>query len=112
MSNKTIKELVKEARYLMIMGFSRMKKYELEKAIRDKNTKGTQTGDGEACKKCLREQYKQRLINEKTYTEKLLDNALRKLSLLCENCGSDHVVIDGDVELCGNCGTLQSAQEY
>ena len=61
-----------------------------------------------ACEKCLREQYKQRLIDEKMYTEKLLDNALRKLSLLCENCGSDRVVINGDVELCGNCGTLQS----
>ena len=32
--------------------------------------------------------------------------------LLCENCGSDRVVMDGDVELCGNCGTLQSAQVY
>ena len=85
-----------------------MKKYELEKAIRDANTKGTQTGDGEACEKCLCEQYKQRLIDEKMYTVKLLDNALRKLSLLCKNCGSDRVVIDGDVELCGNCGTLQS----
>ena len=94
------------------MGFSRMKKYELEKAIRNANTKETQTGDGKACEKCLREQYKQRLIDEQMYTKKLLDNALRKLSLLCENCGSDRVVIDGDIELCGNCGTLQSAQLY
>ena len=39
MSNKTTKELVKEARYLGITGFSRLKKYELEKAIRDANTK-------------------------------------------------------------------------
>ena len=62
MSNKTTKELVEEARYLGIKGFSKMKKYELEEAIRDANTKGTQTGDGEACEKCLREQYKQRLI--------------------------------------------------
>ena len=69
-------------------------------------------GDGEACERCLCKQYKQRLINEKMYTKKLLDNALRKLSLLCENCGSDRVAMDGDVELCGNCGTLQPAQVY
>ena len=111
MSNKTTKELVKEARYLGITGFSRMKKYELEKAIRDANTKGTQTDD-KACEKCLREQYKQRLIDEKLYTKKLLDNALRKLSCFVRTAGSDRVVIDGDVELCGNCGTLQSAQVY
>ena len=61
---------------MKIPGFSRLKKYELEKAIRDVNTKGTNTGDGEACKRCLHEQYKQRLINEKMYTKKLLDNAL------------------------------------
>ena len=55
MSKKTTKELQKEARYLGINSFSKMKKYELEKAIRDKNTKETNTGD-EACEKCLHEQ--------------------------------------------------------
>ena len=81
MSNKTTKELVKEAQYLGITGFSIMKKYKLEKAIRDANTKGTQTGDNEACEQCLCEQYKQRLIDEKMYTEKLLDNAYLKVIL-------------------------------
>ena len=109
--SKTTKELLKEARYLGITGFSRLKKYELEKAIREKNTKETNTGH-EACETCLREQYKQRLIDEHLYTKKLLDDAIRKLSLLCENCGSDRVVMDGDIEVCGNCGTLQSAQVY
>ena len=75
MSKKTIKELQKEARYLGINSFSKMKKYELEKAIRDKNTKETNTGD-EACKKCLHEQYNQRLIDEHLYIKKLLDNTL------------------------------------
>ena len=76
MSSKTTKELVKEAQYLEITGFCRVKKYELENAIRDANTKKIQTGDGEACEKCLHEQYKQRLIDEKIYTKKLLDNVL------------------------------------
>ena len=66
----------------------------------------------EACDRCLCEQYKQQLIDEHLYTKKLLKDSLRKLSLLCENCGSDCVVMDGDVEICGNCGTLQSAQVY
>ena len=113
MSKKTTKELQKEARYLGINSFSKMKKYELERAIMCKNTKGTNTGDGEVCDQCLREQYKQRLIDEHLYTKKLLDDTFRKLSLLCENCGSDRrVVINGNVELCGNCGTLQPAQVY
>ena len=85
-----------------------MKKYKLEKAIRDANTKGTQTGD-EACENVFVSNIKQRLIDEHLYTKKLLDNAFQKLSLLCENCSSDRVVINGDVEVCGNCGTLQSA---
>ena len=67
---------------------------------------------GEVCGQCLREQYKQRLIDEHFYTKKLLDDTFRKLSLLCENCGSDCVVMDGDLEVCGNCGTLQPAQVY
>ena len=37
-----------------ITGFSRLKKYELEKAIRGANTKETNT-DNEACDRCLRE---------------------------------------------------------
>ena len=112
MRNKTTKDLQKEAQYLGIKEFFRMKKDELDNAIRDVNTKETNTGDGEVCDKCLREQYKQRLIDEYLYNKKLLDNTLQKLSLsrLCKNCGSDHVVIDGDAELCGNCGTLKSAQ--
>ena len=69
----------------------------------DKNTKGTNTGDGEVCDQCLREQYKQRLIDEHLYTKKLLENTIRKL---CEYCRSDRVEIDGDIELCGNCGTV------
>ena len=97
MSNKTTKKLAKEPLYLRITGFSRMKKYELEKAIRDANTKETQTGDSEACEQCLHKQHKQRLIDEKMYTKKVLENKLRKLSLLCKNCSCDHVVIDGDV---------------
>ena len=40
-----MKELLKEARYLRITEFSKMKKYELEKAIRDANTKETNTSD-------------------------------------------------------------------
>ena len=102
MSKKTTKELQKEARYLGINRFSKMKKYKLEKAIRDKNTKETNTAD-EVCETCLHEQHNQRLIDEHLYTKKLLENTIRKL---CAYCRSDRVVIDGDIELCGNCGTV------
>ena len=107
MSNKTAKELLKEAWYLGIKGFSRLKKYELEKDIRDANTKETNTGH-ETCDTCCSEQYKLRLIDEPLYTRKLLDAAIRKLSLLCENCRNDCVVTDRDAKVCGNFGTLQS----
>ena len=50
--------------------------------------------------------YNQRLIDEHLYTKKLLENTIRKLSLLCEYCRSDRVAIDGDIELCENCGTV------
>ena len=29
-----------------------------------------------------------------------------------KTCGSDRVVMDGDIKVCENCGTLQSAQVY
>ena len=99
------KDLLKEARYLGIKGFSRMKKYELVKIIRDRNTKGKKIGDGEVCEKCLHEQYKQQLTDKHLSTVKLLDNALRKLSILCNHCASDRVVIDGG----GHCRTLKPA---
>ena len=92
---KTTKELLKEALYQRITDFSRLKKCELEKAIKNTNTKETNTGH-EACETCLREQHMQRLIDEYLYTKKLLDNAsLRKvITALCSNCGRDRVVID------------------
>ena len=71
MRNKTTKDLQKEALYLGIKGFSWMKKDELENAVRNVNTKGTQT-DNEACERCLHEQYKQRLIDEHLYTKSSL----------------------------------------
>ena len=101
-----MKELLKEARYLRITGFSKMKKDELEKAIRDCNTKETSTSDV-VCEKCLCEQYKQRLIDEHFYSKKLLEDAIRKLSLLCEYCSSDCINFEGDIEVCGNCGTVK-----
>ena len=103
--SKTTKKLVKETRYLGITGFSRLKKYELEKAIRNANTKEKNAGY-EACETCFREQHKQRLIDEHLYTKTFLDDVFRKLSLLSENCGNDRVVIDRDVEVCGNCGQV------
>ena len=80
MSNKTTKELLKEAWYLRnYRDFLGCRSWELEKVIRDTNTKGTQTGDGEVCERCLREQYKQRLIDEKMYNKKLPSRCCSKV---------------------------------
>ena len=54
--------------------FSRMKKLELEKAIRDANTKLTKMAD-KACDRCLEQQHKQHLI-EKMFLKKCLENAI------------------------------------
>ena len=78
MRNKTTKELVKEAWYLRITGFSRMNKSELEKVIRDTNTKKTNTGH-KACEKCLLEQYKQPFIDEKMYTKRCTSKVILAL---------------------------------
>ena len=81
-----------------ISGSSRMKKYELEKTIRDLNTKATKTGD-KVCDRCLEQQHKQRLINEKMFGKKCLENAIPNLCYRCESCGGERMIIDGDEKL-------------
>ena len=40
--------------------------------------------------------------------KKLLEDGIRKLSLLCKPCGSDCINFDGGIEVCRNCGTVKT----
>ena len=86
-----------------------MKNLELEQGIRNANKKATVTGD-EVCSKCLNQPHKQQ-FNDKIYTKKCLDNTIRHLWYHCE-CDNERMIIDGDKEICGNCGILQLDQVY
>jgi len=101
-----MEKLRQEARMLKIPNWSKMRKKELEDAIRERNTKGTQTGEGLYCDACVREQYQQRCIDEKMYHQKLLESTIRKLH--CEWCSSEKMTVDGDLEVCRDCGVVQA----
>ena len=58
-------------------------KQELEKAIKDaiiRYKEITFGADNPICKKCLDELWKQQVINEKVYDQKLMDDAIMKLT--------------------------------
>ena len=58
-------------------------KQELEKAIKDTIIRYKEIifgADNSICKKCLDELWKQQVINEKVYDQKLMDDAIMKLT--------------------------------
>ena len=57
------------------------------------------------CDACLEQQKIQRKIDEKTYNERLLANAKRKL--VCYYCQHSNLTVDGDDTFCVKCGALQ-----
>ena len=102
-----MKRLHQEAMILKIANRSKMNKYELKEAIRKHNTKAIQTGEDTYCVTCSKEQYQQRCIDEKVYHQKLLESTIRKLSCYgCKWCKSEHIAVDGDIEICVDCGTV------
>ena len=61
------------------------------------------------CKTCLEEMYKQEKIDEKTYSQKLLEQTIRDLS--CQYCLHNETTIDGETLICTSCGTVLQESE-
>ena len=85
-------------------------KKELEKAIKYtiiKNKEIIFWADSPICTKCLDELWKQHVINEKVYDQKLMDDAVRKLGWdeLQKN-----LVIDGDMMIDRRSGEVVSSE--
>ena len=57
------------------------------------------------CEACLKEQFIQRKIDEKTYYQGLLSNMVQKLA--CQYCQHSDLAVDVDDTFCVKCGTLQ-----
>ena len=57
------------------------------------------------CDHCLKEQRKQKIIDEHTYNEKKMANVIR--SLVCRYCKHKDFAVDGDLEVCIHCGMIR-----
>ena len=57
------------------------------------------------CQHCLDERRKQRLIDDKLYDRRCMDNLIRKL--VCTYCKHDNFAVDGDIRVCVACGTVE-----
>ena len=114
-------ELRNKARDLKIWGRSKMKREELKKAIaavagenwyeEDVRLKKQEERDkwyqeNVRCRDCLREQYRQKQIDEATYNQRLLEQTFRDL---CKWCNCTKIAYDGDLQICTQCGAVQGS---
>ena len=101
--NKTF--LLEFAKKLNILCQNCMKtREELEKAIKDTITKYKDIffgADSPACMACLDELWKQLVIDQKAYDQKLMDYTLRKLAW---DGFQKNIVMDGDAMIAGTTG--------
>ena len=102
MSN--LQELRRRAGELRIKKRSKMKRAELEEAIAAAE-KGAWYKENVTCQQCLREQRKQKIIDERVYNERTMANVIRRL--VCDQCKHEDFVLDGDLQICVNCGTIK-----
>ena len=94
-----VSELRKKAKELRVKRYSLMKKDELEEAIKEAE-KEIWYKENVKCDECLREQHKQRLIDEQLYHQKLMENTIRR------HCNTSKIIIDEDEKVCLTCGTV------
>ena len=104
-------KLLEKAKKLNVPRRNLMKKDELEQAIKDtiSRYKDLIYGNDVVCENCLREMYKQEKIDEKTYSQKLLEQTIRDLS--CQYCLHNETTIDGETLICTSCGTVLQESE-
>ena len=102
-----MQELRRRARELRIKGRSKMKRIEIEEAI-SVVEKENWYKENVKCKDCLREQYRQKQINEEMYHKQLMKQVIRDL---CRWCGCGDLIFGVDVfPICRKCGCLQQGE--
>jgi len=99
----TLIELRRRAKELGIRRYSVMKKGDLLKVI--KETEKEVYYKTIHCDQCLREQQKQKIIDEHTYDKKLMANVIRQLG--CIYCKHEDFAVDGYLEVCLHCGVTR-----
>ena len=98
-----MERLRKRAKELKIPRYSVMKRDDLVQAI-EKAEKEEYYKASVTCQACLREQRKQRVIDEHIYNKKTLANTIR--DLWCKYCDGCEIVYDGDEQICRKCGSV------
>jgi len=103
----TLKELRGRARELRVPRFSVLKKAELVEAIAEVEKEAYYKSI--TCDQCLREQQKQKIIDEHTYNKKVVENVIRQL--VCDHCKHEDFAVDGDLQICMQCGAVYESVE-
>ena len=98
-----MQDLRRRASELRIRGRSKMKRAELQEAI-SAVEKENWYKENVKCKDCLREQYRQKQIDEEIYHKQLMKQVIRDM---CRWCGCVGLIYDGDLQICSKCGSLQ-----
>ena len=100
----TLIKLRKRAKEQRIRRFSVMKKDELLK-MTEKAEKDNIYYKTIHCDQCVREQRKQKIIDEHTYNRKIMANVI--LRLVCRYCKHEDFVVDGELQICMDCGVIK-----
>ena len=94
-----------KANAAQIAKIRKMKPHELRKKLIELE-KDAKLIEENKCDACLKEQFMQRKIDEKTYHQRLLANVKREL--ICQYCKHETLISDKNDTFCESCGTLQS----
>jgi len=106
-----ISDLRSYLREKRVKGYSTMRKKELEKVVSELKKEEKIIGyerklkENAICRACLTEQRIQRLIDEKTFDQRLYEGVRREL--VCEFCEHTNLAYDSDDTFCVTCGALQ-----
>jgi len=104
----TLKKLRERAKKLGIRRYSVVKKADLIEAIAEVE-KEAYYKESITCDQCLREQRKQKIIDEYTYNKKIMANVIRRL--VCNYCEHEDFAVDGDLQICMQCGSVYEGVE-
>ena len=94
-----------KAKSAEIAKIRKMKPHELRKKIIELE-KEAKLIEENKCDMCLKEQFMQQKIDEKTYDQRLLANMVRELT--CQYCDHETLICDDESLFCQSCGSLQS----
>ena len=100
---QTLIELRKRAKKLGIRRYSVMKREELLKVLEEAEKEFYYRSI--YCDQGLKEQRKQKIIDEHTYNEVAIMNVIRQL--VCQYCLHEYFIVDGDLKICRHCDVIR-----